>query len=216
MAIAYSYPQGTPKLTDTLIGVQYETNKDPAVKQFSINDIVDLVPVVYTTLPYKVYTALLTQSGGDAPAICYGDGGEIEKGFTYTISANPDNYDLTIYGASNNEVGTNFVSNQTIILSYTISLELSYNEGAPVVTVLENTIGNIWFSYGSVGMYNLNSDNLFELNKTASFIGGDGATALSAYRIDNNIVEIFTYNLNTSSNEDGLLENTSIEIRVYN
>jgi hypothetical protein len=33
---------GTPKLTDTVLGVQYEEAKDPAVKNFSINDIVTL------------------------------------------------------------------------------------------------------------------------------------------------------------------------------
>ena len=42
MAISYSYPMGTPKLTDTVLGVQYEEMKDPAVKNFSINDIVVL------------------------------------------------------------------------------------------------------------------------------------------------------------------------------
>ncbi len=43
MAISYSYPMGTPKLTDTVLGVQYEEMKDPAVKNFSIGDIVTLV-----------------------------------------------------------------------------------------------------------------------------------------------------------------------------
>jgi len=42
MAISYSYPMGTPKLTDTVLGVQYEEMKDPAVKNFSIDDIVVL------------------------------------------------------------------------------------------------------------------------------------------------------------------------------
>lgn len=42
MAISYSYPMGTPKLTDTVLGVQYEEARDPAVKNFSINDIVNL------------------------------------------------------------------------------------------------------------------------------------------------------------------------------
>jgi len=42
MAISYSYPLGTPKLTDTVLGIQYEEMKDPAVKNFSINDIVTL------------------------------------------------------------------------------------------------------------------------------------------------------------------------------
>jgi hypothetical protein len=42
MAITYSYPLGTPKLTDTVLGVQYEEMKDPAVKNFSIDSIVTL------------------------------------------------------------------------------------------------------------------------------------------------------------------------------
>ena len=42
MAILYSYPMGTPKLTDTVLGVQYEEMKDPAVKNFSISDIAAL------------------------------------------------------------------------------------------------------------------------------------------------------------------------------
>ena len=42
MAITYSYPLGTPKLTDTVLGVQYEEMKDPAVKNFSISDIATL------------------------------------------------------------------------------------------------------------------------------------------------------------------------------
>ena len=95
MAISYSYPMGTPKLTDTVLGVQYEEMKDPAVKNFSIDDIVTLaieeavIPTLQevtaeganTTIQmqingvdvatlddipepsYKVYVALLTQSG---------------------------------------------------------------------------------------------------------------------------------------------------------
>ena len=42
MAISYSYPMGTPKLTDTVLGVQYEEMRDPAVKNFSISDIAAL------------------------------------------------------------------------------------------------------------------------------------------------------------------------------
>jgi len=71
MAISYSYPLGTPKLTDTVLGVQYEEMKDPAVKNFSINDIVNLAveEVVIPDPAYKVYTVLLTQSGTTNPVV---------------------------------------------------------------------------------------------------------------------------------------------------
>lgn len=101
MAISYSYPMGTPKLTDTVLGVQYEEMENPAVKNFSIDDIVTLAvdEVVTPTLQevtgeganttvqmqingvdvatlddipepnYKIYVALLTQSGGFDPDI---------------------------------------------------------------------------------------------------------------------------------------------------
>lgn len=168
---------------------------------------------------YKVYTALLTQSGGDAEANLDGDGGEIEKGFTYTISANPDNYDLTIYGASNNEVGTIFVSNQTIFLSYTSSLELSYNEGAPVVTVLENTIGDIWFTYVGVGVYRINNlEDLFLTNKTFisnKSIVGDNSGSFWSIENDSNSMLIGTLD-SSGINIDSLISNHPIEIRVYN
>jgi len=64
MAISYSYPMGTPKLTDTVLGVQYEEMKDPAVKNFSINDIAALVPAQPAQLPYKVYMFKLDRSTG--------------------------------------------------------------------------------------------------------------------------------------------------------
>jgi hypothetical protein len=42
---------GTPKLTDTVLGVQYEEMKDPSVKNFSIGDIVTLAAGEITPTP---------------------------------------------------------------------------------------------------------------------------------------------------------------------
>ena len=36
----------------------------------------------------------------------------------------------------------------------------------PVAKVLENTIGQVWWSYQSTGIYKINSDRLFPFNKT--------------------------------------------------
>jgi len=172
------------------------------------------------TRPYKVYAALLTQAGGDVPFGVAGDGEEIVLGITYEITDNPNNNDLTIYGAPNNNVGTFFVANQTTNLPYTNSLQLLGNTGAPVVTVLENTIGNIWFIYSELGYYAALSDSLFTINKTFKSIGSvgeDPSTPGYGFLRGNNGD---TFNIQTLdqifANSDGQLFNTPIEIRVYN
>lgn len=57
------YPEiATPGVEDLLIGTDVE-NSSNATKNFTVQSIIDLVP----TAPYKVYTALLNQSGESAP-----------------------------------------------------------------------------------------------------------------------------------------------------
>jgi len=56
------YPEiTTPDVDDLLVGTDVENSN--ATKNFTIQSIIDLVP----TAPYKVYTALLNQSGELAP-----------------------------------------------------------------------------------------------------------------------------------------------------
>jgi hypothetical protein len=125
-----------------------------------------------TTLPaYKVYTALLYQTGGDnsnavidLPLII---------GVTYRIADNDgDTADFTNVGAPNNNFGTYFVATGTTPTSWGVNTlgQLQYNSGAPTVVVLENTIGNIWFQYKNPGSYICVSDNLFTIDKTTVFI----------------------------------------------
>jgi hypothetical protein len=172
------------------------------------------------TRPYKVFTALLTQSGGDGPSEEY-QGDEIYSGITYYIFTNDDNFDLVQYGAPNSNVGTYFVCNQNATLPLDINIQLNYNTGAPVVTVLENTIGNIWFDYIDVGYYRVDSDNLFITNKTTLSISnsrevnsdlpttniliGFGETSLD-----------FICLLSDGSSTNDTLTYTLMEIRVYN
>jgi hypothetical protein len=177
--------------------------------------------------PYKVYTALLTQSGGDDPMNI--DTGLLTIGVTYYINNNSLGMDFTNVGAPNNIAGasTYFVATGTTPNSWgagqgTGNSTLTYNTGAPVVTVLENTIGNIWFTYSDIGVYRVNSDNLFiqdktfvtvsptvqnagdSSNQTVQFVGGSES--------DTDILTIQT----TAAANDGIPNRTPIEIRVYN
>jgi len=66
MAIIYSYPQGTPTLSDNVIGTQVDpiTEENKTV-QFTVGSISTFANSY--SLGYTVYTALLTQAGATAP-----------------------------------------------------------------------------------------------------------------------------------------------------
>jgi hypothetical protein len=166
--------------------------------------------------PYKVYTALLTQSGGDSDAGLIDNG--IVVGVTYRITpyGNEIGVDFTNIGAPNNNAGTYFVATGITPNSWGINTNdswvLQYNTGAPVVTVLENTLGNIWFTYNGVGEYYVNSDGLFVNNKI--FFQNVVLSIAPEFLIvgvgNVNIIELIT------GGNDNQLFNTPIEIRIYN
>ena len=88
----------------------------------------------------------------------------------------------------------------------------------PVATVLQNTIGNIqWYRDGE-GFYYAYSESLFATSKTFVTISNsnyneDGTTS---FLIDGTSY-VYVTTLNTSwEYRDGILHDTSIEIRVYN
>jgi hypothetical protein len=158
----------------------------------------------------------LTQGGGDNSLSL--NVGALSIGVTYLIYNNDDSTaDFTNVGAPDNNVGTYFVATGELANSWgtTNSAELIYNTGAPVVTVLENTIGNIWFTYNNQGIYGINSGGLFFENKSWSInvlISQASIYSFLEWR-DFNEFRINTIN-ETPAN--GLLLNTPIEIRVYN
>ena len=90
---------------------------------------------------------------------------------------------------------------------------------APIAIVLENTIGDIIWSYVEVGNYKGPLSSAFTTNKTFVFIN----TLLS---YDVNTAGVTTYNVNEinvttgvpdgGTPTNGQLINTPIEIRVYN
>jgi hypothetical protein len=172
------------------------------------------------TPKYKVYTALLTQSGGDG--LLNINRGQLTIGITYFINDFSEGMDFTNVGASNNNVGTSFVATGTTPNSWGtdegIGYILVFNTGAPVVTVLENTIGNIWFTYENPGQYFMYSDGLFTVNKTtATPIYGDYTTGVAAFPVNiNQILIINTNEILSIADYVNNIGSTPIEIRVYN
>jgi hypothetical protein len=84
----------------------------------------------------------------------------------------------------------------------------------PVATILENTIGDITYSYDDIGFYFINSSLLFTNNKTAIFFGNTNAAFIKIYPNNDSqlIIEVFD---TTGYTNFGLIK-TPIEIRVYN
>lgn len=216
MARIESYAKASSPISgaDKLIGTDSANNNE--TKNFTIQEISDFVGLG----PYKVYTALLTQSGeGNILEKVQGD--TLVLGVTYFIFINEDNVDLTIFGAPNSNEGTYFVCTQAGSLPGAVNISLQYNTGAPVVTVLENTMGDIWFGFNADGEYQAFSDNLFPLDKTFITIGSAAEGALNGAYVTAVPSTISVININsaitstlTAVNDE--LFNTSFEIRIYN
>jgi hypothetical protein len=189
-----------------------------------------LTKVVSASSPkYKVYTALLSQTN-DGSDVQVQSTGTLVIGRTYLIIAEPGDspgFDFTNVGAPNNNQGTYFVATGTTPNSWganegTIDI-LEYNLGAPEVTVLENTIGDIWWTYSGTGIYEINSNGLFTTDKvqTSLTLWGDDSSTPRFGVVQLNTTSIMYLNVldGTYSFADfigGASNNTSIEIRVYN
>lgn len=118
-------------------------------------------------------------------------------------------------------VGLSSAGNTTPTYKVYTALLSQTGTNAPVATVLENTLGgNVVWSYDNVGYYIGTYDGLFIANKTTILMqstaaGSDYQTTL--YDIYTpNIVYIQIYDHSSNNNINDSLNNTSIEIRVYN
>jgi len=189
--------------------------------QIPLSSIKELIVPPAPVAPYKVYTALVSQSGSDDPQGI--TSGNLTIGATYQIIDNEGSgWDFTNVGAPNNEIGTYFVATGTTPNSWGIDGQLGFNLGAPVVTVLENTIGNVWFVYNDSGEYRMGSNSLFTINKTVSLNdqtrcldSGNNFYNLKIARQANNRIDITVLD-EELKNKDDRLTSKPIEIRVYN
>jgi hypothetical protein len=184
-----------------------------------LNQITKLTAVVFALKPkYRVFTALLSQTGASDPQTL--SSGAVTKGVTYRIDGGNDG-DFSNVGAPSNDDSTSFIAiNNETPNSYG-SCALLYDTGAPVVIVLENTIGNIWFEYLNLGEYRVNSNSLFTEDKTAVDIDAFSWSNISNYSFITNETLFpenyfnITSTISGSPNDDLLVKNR-LEIKVYN
>ena len=100
--------------------------------------------------------------------------------------------------------------------SYTALLTQSGTD-APTAIVLENTLGNVTFTYQMPGQYQAVLVNSFPKLKTYLYIQPiiPDEGSITTYYSDINSIQITTLNLSFVETDEKLY-NTSIEIRVYN
>jgi len=253
----------------------------------------DATPIPPTPPTYKVYTALLTQSGGDSPftlnsgpltiGVTYeivdiligkvntftilnpgtgyvdetsgtsgGNGSSLSFGITQTggvidsltiidpgagyhvndiVTINNGNGNATVridsvlsddftnVGASSNTNGVKFIATGTTPTSWLAGSTLGANSAAPTVTILENTIGNIPWTYSSEGVYQATS-SLLNDSKTLLFVQATSNNSPNnvGYYLrfsDPDVLEL-TLLVEGYGPSDNWLLNTPIEIRIYN
>ena len=181
----------------------------------SMQDITDSIR------PYKVFTALLTQSGGSSTVNA--TSGLLIVGVSYNIDTYNAGDDFSNVGGPAAGLpgewdGYSFLATGTTPNNWNNSSLLISDEGAPVATVLENTIGNIYFEYKGAGEYACKSNSLFTENKTTIDIdaycqNGNPETSLIYRDLDTSTFTIGTYKGELGND---YLYNNRLEIRVYN
>jgi hypothetical protein len=167
--------------------------------------------------PYKVYTALLTQTGNSS--INTVTSGSLIVGQTYRILNYISGDDFTNVGASSNTNDVFFVATGTTPANWSNISELEYNMGTPTVRVLENTIGAIWFIYSGTGTYNAISNNLFTNNKTICIISKPAASVDSYLDYGASQTGLDTISITSTGDlmaSNNCITDAPIEIRVYN
>jgi len=102
---------------------------------------------------------------------------------------------------------------------YTALLNQS-GETAPTAIELENTLGEITFGYNNAGQYSILCTNLFTYEKTVIFVSPLNNAGTEAFCVINEAgsSEYFfsTFIPSTGVFANNFLQNTAIEIRVYN
>jgi hypothetical protein len=139
---------------------------------------------------------------------------EYQKGLVY-------DGDYTGQFTTHSLVTKGYVDSQKPYKSY-VALLTQTSSNAPVATVLENEFGiTATFSYNVTGNYRLHMTGQFT-SKTFILpgsadqgpIGGDFGHFI-AVKESNDIISLQTYDVNGAGSMNGLLNDTSIEIRVY-
>jgi len=172
---------------------------------------------------YKVFTALVSQSGTGNAGIDINTG-SLTVGVTYYILNDSPGMDFTNVGATTNTPGNFFLATGTTPNSWGSdegggNSILAYYPAAPVVTVLENTLGKVYFEYVGPGVYRLGSnEGLFNNPVVITSLSSEGNydQALQWLAENPNSIRLYTGVAGTGDSDNILGYPATVEVRVYN
>jgi hypothetical protein len=168
---------------------------------------------------FYIVEGLISQAGTSDPQTQ--TSGAVVKGVSYKIT-NDSNGDFTNVGAPNNDIDTWFIATSNGTPTSYGDAALFYDNGAPTAIILDNTLGNVWFTYQSGGIYYCESLGLFTEDKTicnmpqltTSLAADEGGfeikTQISVY--DNSKIQFYCSNLSGVINS--VLYKTPFKIKV--
>lgn len=119
-----------------------------------------------------------------------------------------------------NNLSGQTITNEPILRPYKVytALLLQSGGGYPTTTLLDNNLEGVpYYLYAAPGHYTINLANAFTSAKTTILFGpGDSSGVIYGWEW-NSSSQITIYSLDSAGNKtDNLLNNTTIEIRVYN
>jgi len=157
----------------------------------------------------KIYTALLTEV---APAAI--TSGLLVVGMRYTLTTFVAGDDFLNVGAALNQTGQIFIATGITPTVYANGSTLT-SDGAPMATVLENTLGGtvVW-SYVE-GVYTGTLTGAFTVNKAVILCAASitAAKLIAADTPDANTVRVLTFS--SGSAADNILNKTALRIQVF-
>lgn len=177
-----------------------------------------------TIYPYgtKVYLAFLTQSGtssiGNLSYDFFPGGPDLTIGTTYEITDNTGSPDFTNVGSPDNEIGTKFCATGTRPASWG-QAAVAYDSASPTVRIVYNTVGNIAWSYNSVGVYWGTCQGVFLDYKVQPITSGWlRASSLHSYelqKINDDTLALSVFDQSNQSPLNDVLNTTLIQILIF-
>ena len=210
MAIIYSFPEGTPTLSDTVLGTQFDNNGNPT-KSFSISDIIALVPSTAGFVPYTGATQSVDLGAFDLTATSIIKAGGTSVQYLMADGSTSTAPSLTgfvpyVGAAQNVNLGSFNLTATSIVKAGGTNLQYLLADGS--VTTGPVLTGFVPYT-GATGPVNLGAYNLtvnsISVGRGSGGLGSNtvlGNSALSANVTGNQITAIgnLALNSNTANN----------------